>query len=152
MQVKITCLHDEAILPAYATPGASAMDLHALIEPDFKKISPTTRYLNAGGTLIVRTGIAVQVPDGYGLFVLSRSGHGFKWDVSLANSVGLIDSDYTGEIMVKLRNDGREALQVKNGDRIAQCCILPMPRIEWVQVASLDATERGEAGLGSTGV
>lgn len=150
MQIDIQLLHPEAKVPEYATPGAAAFDLRALIEPD-TTLHPLRRCVPAGGTLIVRTGLAISIPHGWGLFIYSRSGHGFKNDVSLSNCVGVIDSDYTGEIMVKLRNDSREAFFVNHGDRIAQAVLQVAPRAQFIVRDKLQETERGTGGFGSTG-
>lgn len=151
MQIDIQLLHPEAKVPEYATPGASAFDLRAIIDPA-QTLHPLRRYIHPGGSLIVRTGIAVAVPQGWGLFIYSRSGHGFKNDVSLSNCVGVIDSDYTGEIMVKLRNDSKEAFFVNHGDRIAQAVLQVAPRAQFIVREKLQETERGAGGMGSTGV
>ena len=84
------------------------------------------------------------------MLVFSRSGHGFKAGVRLANSVGVIDSDYRGEVMVKLTSDGG-SLQINAGDRIAQAMIVPVPRVQLEWVEELAATKRGHGGMGSTG-
>lgn len=86
------------------------------------------------------------------MMVYSRSGHGFKSDVRLANCVGVIDSDYRGEVKVKLTNDGNEYMQVNEGDRIAQAMIIPVEQVKFIEVAELSDTERGTGGFGSTGV
>jgi len=150
MKLKIRKIHPDAIIPKYATAGAAAFDLHALI-PSGRPVT-----IGYGEPVSIRTGLALEVPEGYGLVVLSRSGHGFNWSTRLANAVGLIDSDYRGEIMVKLARDlclnGTEPLQVRHGDRIAQAAIVPMPRVEFEEVDHLDDTDRGAAGFGSTGM
>lgn len=152
MEIKTNTLHPDALLPLRTTAGAACFDLHALIEPDPALLNPRRRYVNAGGKLVVRTGLAFEIPPGHCMLIFSRSGHGFKNDVRLSNSVGVIDSDYRGEVQIALRNDGSSAMPVNHGDRIAQAMILPVPGAVFVRADELSATARGTAGLGSTGV
>ena len=98
-----------------------------------------------------RTGLAFEIPDGYVMLVYSRSGHGFKSGVRLANGTGIIDSDYRGPMLVRLHNDGQLPFNVRNGDRIAQCLLMPAPQVEIVQVEELSETDRGDGAFGSTG-
>ena len=100
---------------------------------------------------VIRTGLAFEVPAGYVMLIYSRSSHGFKNGVRLSNSVGVIDSDYRGEIKVALHNDSRAKFKVANGERIAQLVIAPVAMLEAMEVAVLEATERGTSGFGSTG-
>lgn len=151
MEIKTQPLHPDAILPLRTTDGAACFDLHALIEPDPKLIHPRRRHLNAGGKLTVRTGLAFEIPVGHCMLIFSRSGHGFKNDVRLSNSVGVIDSDYRGEVQIALRNDGSAAMPVNHGDRIAQAMILPVPGAVFVRADELGETARGTGGFGSTG-
>lgn len=145
MQLKVKKLHPAAILPKYATEGAACFDLHA-VQPDDWAIYPSVPST-------VRTGLAFEVPAGFVMLIFSRSGHGFKHDTRLANCVGVIDSDYRGEVMVRLTRDSSQAqpLAVKEGDRIAQAMVLPIPVVELVEVNELTDTERGVGGFGHTG-
>lgn len=145
MQLKFKKLHAAAILPKYATDGAACFDLHA-VAPDDWAIYPTV-------PATVRTGLSFEIPHGYVMLIFSRSGHGFKHDTRLANCVGVIDSDYRGEVMVRLTRDSSQApaLAIKEGDRIAQAMVLPIPVVELVEADSLTDTERGAGGFGSTG-
>lgn len=152
MQIKTQPLHPDAILPLRTTDGAACFDLHALIEPDHGLIQPRRRYVNAGSKLVVRTGLAFEIPPGHCMLMFSRSGHGFKNDVRLSNSVAVVDADFRGEVMIALRNDGSSAMPVNHGDRIAQAMILPVPGAVFVRADELSETERGAGGLGSTGV
>lgn len=146
MQLKVKKLDPEAILPRYATEGATCFDLHALIlEEGAVTVEP-------GETLKLRTGLSFEVPAGYVMDVYSRSGHGFKSGIRLVNCVGIIDSDYRGEVQVGLRNDGRGSVTFLHGDRVAQAKLTKVEQVELIEVESLSETERGEAGLGSTGV
>lgn len=143
---KVKKLHPAARMPERATSGAAAFDVCAIVQSDIGRESVIPK-----GTLIVGTGLAFECPPGWCIKVLSRSGHGFKFDVSLANSVGLIDADYRGEVMVKLRNDGSSLMPVETGDRIAQLLLERVEdvRLEWAE--ELGATARGAGGFGSTG-
>lgn len=141
--LKARKLHPLALLPVYATAGSACFDLHAIVEE--------THCVESGGTLLVRTGLAFEVPIGHVMLIFSRSGHGFSFDVRLANSVGVLDSDYRGEVLVKLRADGKQYLAVCTGDRIAQAMIVPLPTVSLEWADSLSTTERGAGGFGSTG-
>jgi dUTP pyrophosphatase len=143
INLKMALVHPDAIVPTYATDGSGYFDLYA----------PSGGHLNAGQTLTIDTGIKVEVPKGWTLHVLSRSGHGFNYDVRLANSVGAIDQDFRGSIKVKLKSDGAQHIQINAGDRIAQAALIPTPRVNMlvVEESELSDTARGEGGLGSTG-
>lgn len=143
MQVKIKQTHTSSKIPTYGTDGAACFDLYAI---DDHEISP------AGGSKAIPTGLCFEVPQGHVMMVYSRSGHGFKNGVRLANATGVIDSDYRGEVMVKLTNDGNSWFDIKSGDRIAQAMIIPVQQVEFDVVDELSDTERGTGGFGSTGV
>jgi len=154
MHLKVKKLDPAAILPVYATPGAACFDIHALTpwgSPDWD--SHEARRVDGSSPQTFRTGLAFEIPDGHVMLVFSRSGHGFKNDVRLANATGIIDADFRGELMVKLTCDSdlSQELIVRPGDRIAQAMIVPIPRVEMVEVDELGTTERGAGGLGSTG-
>lgn len=150
MKLRILKLHPEARVPQYATEGAACFDLHAVIESACMEAEP--RYTEPVTT---RTGLAFEVPAGHVMLIFSRSGHGFNHDTRLANCVGVIDSDYRGEVQVKLTRDPRDefvpTLRFQHGDRIAQALILPIPRVEFEVVEELTTTDRGAGGFGSTG-
>ena len=148
MELKIKALSPkigtEIPAPFYATPGAAAMDLHACI--DEAVIIP------AGGRKVIPTGIAIALPDaGYVALVFARSGLGIKHGIAPANCVGVIDSDYRGELRVGLSNNSNEDYTVMPGDRISQLMVVPVMCPTPVFVEELDETERGEGGFGSTG-
>lgn len=149
--LKVKRLHPGAIIPTYATEGAACFDLHAVIGEYYR------HSLFPGDAVQIRTGLAFEIPEGHVMLVFSRSGHGFKSDTRLSNCVGVIDSDYRGEVMVKLRNDQERADSlgtgtfINPGDRIAQAMLLPIPRVELVEVDELTDTARGLGGFGSTG-
>ena len=144
MDVKVKCLSETARLPVYATPGAAAADLCADLA------QPLT--LEAGQRALVPTGLALELPGPeYVALVFARSGLGIKHGVAPANCVGVIDSDYRGEVMVGLQNSGKEDYTVSPGDRIAQLMITPVVQAQVRLVDELDETERGAGCFGSTG-
>lgn len=131
-------------LPKYKTSGAAGMDLIAAIDE--------TVHLLPGERRLVPTGIAIALPSPHFVaLVYARSGLAGKNGVSLSNGVGVIDSDYRGEILCALHNGGTEAFVIEPGDRIAQLVITPVLRAHWREVEELPATERGSGGFGSTG-
>ena len=148
MEVKIKALSPqigrEVPAPHFATAGAAAMDLCACVD------EPVT--LAAGARALIPTGIAIALPDpGYVALVFARSGLGIKKGVCLSNGVGVIDSDYRGEIGVGLVNLSGESYTVQPGDRIAQLMVVPVVQPTLSFVDALDETERGQGGFGSTG-
>lgn len=143
MTVKLKKLDPAAHMPAYATAGAACFDIRSLDEGYIDDIGHANH--------IFRTGLAFEVPADHVMLVFSRSGHGFNNDVRLANCVGVLDSDYRGELKVKLTADPDGLLTVERGDRIAQAMILPVERVTFEFVDELSSTERGEGGFGSTG-
>lgn len=140
MKINFEKKHPDAKMPTYATDGSGCFDLYAISA----ETSPTSE------TAIYDTGLSVAVPKGFTLFVLSRSGHGFKSDLRLANCVGAIDSDYRGKIMVKLRSDGTHSPLLDLSKAIAQAAIIATPQVEFLEVDALDDTERGCGGFGHT--
>ena len=131
-------------LPFYATPGSAAMDLHACIDEAVA--------IPSGGRRVIPTGIAISLPSAeYVALVFARSGLGIKHGVAPANCVGVIDSDYRGEIMVGLQNSGESDFTVQPGDRIAQLMITPVVQARIIMTDELDGTARGAGGFGSTG-
>ena len=140
MEVKIKKLSQDAILPRYATDGSGCFDL--FYKEDYEEEFDLV--------LEVSTGLSFEIPEGYVMLVFSRSGHGFKHDVRLSNCVGVIDSDYRGEVKVKLRGDEYNNLDFKYGDAVAQAMIVPVPKVSFIEVQTLSETARGEGGFGST--
>jgi dUTP pyrophosphatase len=128
-------------IPTYGSDGASGMDVYAR----------ETVAIPGGLTKIVPTGIKVGVPNGYGLFVLPRSGTSLKTAIRVANAPGLVDSDYRGEVGVIVWNSGRETIKIEAGERIAQVTLMPTPKVFIDVVEELSETVRGEGGFGSTG-
>lgn len=137
-------LDERAVLPQYQTPGSAAMDLHALLD------GPLT--LEPGQLTSVPTGLAIALPDRrYVALLFARSGLAVKHGVCLSNSVGVVDSDYRGEIRVGLTNLSREAYTIQPGDRIAQMMIAPVAHANVLEMDTLPESQRGAGGFGSTG-
>jgi len=148
LQVDIVRLpHACEELPAYQTDGAAAMDLRAAI-PEW----PEKYFIYPQEVLMISTGICVAIPSGYAGFVLPRSGLATKHRIRLANSPGLIDSDFRGELLLSLTNEGPGPFSICRGDRLAQLMIVPVTRAVWHEAEQLPPTERGRGGWGSTGV
>jgi dUTP pyrophosphatase len=135
-------LHDSP--PAYATPGAAGLDLRACVG------APLT--LAPGDTQLVPTGLAIHLGDpGYAALILPRSGLGHKHGIVLGNLVGLIDSDYQGQLMVSAWNRGRAAYTIQPLERIAQLVIVPVAQVQLNVVEAFESSARGAGGFGSTG-
>ena len=130
--------------PAYATPGSAGLDLRACIEQAVT--------VNPGETCLIPTGIAIHLADsGLAALVLPRSGLGHKHGIVLGNLVGLIDSDYQGQILVSCWNRGQTLFNLNPLERIAQLVVVPIVQVEFNRVDSFDQSQRGEDGFGSTG-
>ena len=137
-------LDPRAVLPAYQTAGAAAMDLAAVLD---EPVTIAPRQL-----VTIPTGLAIALPDdGWVALVFARSGLGTKHGISPSNCVGVIDSDYRGEVMVGLHNSGGADYTIQPGDRIAQLMITPVARASVLELDELPATARGSGGFGSTG-
>ena len=152
MRIKIKKLHVNAVTPTYAHQGDACFDLYAASVGTYSTIGlPVYK----GIPLVCGTGLAFEMPESHVMLVFSRSGHGFKHDIRLANCVGVIDATYSGEVMVKLtcddENEDAPPYLVKPGDRIAQAMILPVESVEFQVVEQLALTERGVGGFGSSG-
>ena len=131
-------------LPHYATPGSAGLDLRACLD--------TALTLNPGETRLIPTGMAIHLADaGYAAMILPRSGLGHKHGVVLGNLVGLIDSDYQGQLMVSVWNRGQEPFTIEPFERIAQMVIVPVVQAKFRLVQEFDESRRGEGGFGSTG-
>ena len=143
LPIKITRLSENAVIPAYAYSGDAGMDLRAAAHVT---LAPFERAL-------IPTGLAIAIPDGYAGFVQPRSGLAIKQGVTVLNTPGLIDSQYRGELKVALINlDSSKVFEVNPGDRIAQLVIQKVENVEWRVVDSLDETDRGQGGFGSSGI
>lgn len=144
MELKIKKLREKAILPTRGTKGSAGADLYACIEESVT--------INPGDLKLIPTGVAIALPDSSSVaYLYARSGLGVKHGICLANGVGVVDSDYRGEIMVGLCNVSGEPYTVEPNERIAQMVISPVIIPELVEVEKLDETDRGEGGFGSTG-
>ena len=143
--IKVKKLIPDAHMPELGTPGAAGADLYACMDTDCAAIAP-------GSILKIGTGLAVEIPPGYFGAIFARSGLSTKKGLRPGNCVGVIDSDYRGEIIVALRNDSRFDQLITNGERIAQLVIIPCVSPIFVEEEELSDTERGDGGFGSTGV
>ena len=143
MQIKIKKLRENATIPTRGSASAAGYDLHACLD------APVTVAPHA--TAMIGTGLSIAVPEGYFGAVFARSGLASKKGLRPANCVGVCDSDYRGEYIVALHNDGEEARVIEHGERIAQLVVIPYLAIEFDLVDELDETERGAGGFGSTG-
>ena len=147
LQVKIlnSRIGDDIPLPSYSTSGSAGMDLRACLEEPLN--------LAPGDTSLIPTGIAIFVANpGYAALILPRSGLGHKHGIVLGNLVGLIDSDYQGELMISAWNRGDKAFTIEPGDRIAQLVVVPVQQIEFSVVSEFSSTDRGTGGFGSSGL
>ena len=143
MKINIKKLCDNAIVPTYGSQYSAGADLYAAID------APVS--IDAGQTYLVKTGIAMEIPTGYVGLVFARSGLASKRGLAPANKVGVIDSDYRGEIMVALHNHSSVCQTIEVGERIAQISIVPFLSVEFDVVNELSETERAGGGFGSTG-
>ena len=143
--VKVICkAENKDFLPVYSSAEAAGADLKACIQEDIV-LKPGQRYL-------VPTGLSIQLPAGYEAQIRPRSGLAIKHGISRVNTPGTIDSDYRGEVKIIMINLGSEDFVIKRGDRIAQMVIAPVTHGMFAMADSLDATDRGAGGFGSTGV
>jgi dUTP pyrophosphatase len=143
IELPVLRLDPDLPLPGYAKVGDAGIDLRAR---EAVTLAP------AGGRALVPTGIAIALPDGYAGFVQPRSGLAFKHGVTVLNTPGLVDSGYRGELKVCLINlDPTTPFEIERGERIAQLVVQAVAHVDFVEVAVLDDTERGETGFGSSG-
>jgi dUTP pyrophosphatase len=144
LQIRRLAHGDGLPLPAYMTAGAAGMDLHAAIEEDLA--------IEPGAIVLVPTGLAVAIADGFEGQVRPRSGLAVKHGISLPNTPATIDADYRGEIRVPLINLGRDSFIVSRGMRIAQFVVAPVVRVAWQEVSELPETARATGGFGHSGL
>ena len=142
-KVRFKKLNPNAVMPSYGTEFAAGADLYACIDEPLQ--------IEAGETAFVKTGLAMEIPEGLVGLVYARSGLACKSGLAPANKVGVIDSDYRGEIMVALHNHSKETRIVESGERIAQMVLTPYVYGEYEEVDEHDETGRGSGGFGSTG-
>lgn len=144
LQVKILDERMREMLPTYATKGSAGLDLRACLD-EVEEIQP-------GQTILVPTGLSIFVADpNYCALILPRSGLGHKHGIVLGNLVGLIDSDYQGQLMVSTWNRGQQAFRLEPMERLAQLVIVPVVQVEWDLVDEFESSDRGVGGFGSTG-
>ena len=143
MKVNIKKLDENAKVPTYGTEFSAGADLYALADASV--------IIEGGETVLMHTGIAMEIPEGYVGLVFARSGLATKKNLAPANKVGVIDADYRGEIMVALHNHGATPQTVECGERIAQIAIVPFLKAEFEECDELSDTVRGAGGFGSTG-
>lgn len=142
--LKIKKVQENSVIPKRATEGSAGLDLCACID------APLT--LNSGDTALIPTGLAIELPSSqYGAFVFARSGLSIKHGIGLLNAVGVIDSDYRGEIKVGVINQIKEPYTIEPGERIAQLVIMPVATLPVEEAQTLGESERGAGGFGSTG-
>ena len=140
-EVKIKKLCEDAVIPVYGSPSSAGADLYSV----------EATIINPGETVIVHTGISLEIPEGTAGLIYARSGLALKRGLAPANKVGVIDADYRGEIMVALYNQSEITQTVEKGERIAQLIITPFIKAEFTEASELSDTERGNGGFGSTG-
>ena len=143
MEVAVKKLREHAIMPTYGSTEAAGADLYACLDGP-AVIAP-------GKTVLIPTGLAMELPRGYAGLVYARSGLACKQDLAPANKVGVIDSDYRGEFLVALHNHGCEERVIEHGDRIAQLVITPVLSPAFRETEVLSDSDRGSGGFGSTG-
>ncbi|MBO5248540.1 MAG: dUTP diphosphatase [Clostridia bacterium] len=141
VNVRFKKLDPKAQAPTYGSPSAAGADLYAL----------EGAVLQAGETVLIHTGIAMEIPEGYAGLIYARSGLATKRGLAPANKVGVIDADYRGEIMVSLHNHSGKEQRIDEGERIAQLVVTPFLRVEFSLADDLSDTLRGAGGFGSTG-
>jgi dUTP pyrophosphatase len=144
LQVKILDERMRNNLPQYATSGSAGLDLRACLDEAI--------IIEPGQTVLVPTGLSIFLDDpGYAALILPRSGLGHKHGIVLGNLVGLIDSDYQGQLMVSTWNRGQTAFKLEPMERLAQLVIVPVAQVEWAEVTEFSTSDRGAGGFGSTG-
>ncbi|MBQ7725808.1 MAG: dUTP diphosphatase [Clostridia bacterium] len=144
VQVKFKKLNESATVPTYGSPFSAGADLYACTQGETVAFAP-------GETKIIHTGLALEIPQGYAGLIYARSGIATKRGLAPSNKVGVVDSDYRGEIMVSLHNHSDKTQEIADGERIAQMVITPFLAVDFTEADALSDTERGEGGFGSTG-
>lgn len=166
IEVKVKKLSDTAIMPTYGSEKAAGMDLYADISQEYMSKNKSNdsfaftldkngvygMIIQPHSTAIIPTGLSIEIPDNCFGGIYARSGLASKQGLRPANCVGIVDSDYRGEVMVALHNDTQGIQKIENGQRIAQLIIQPYYTIDLIEVNNLSETDRGEGGFGSTGI
>lgn len=142
IDVNIKKLNEKAIIPTYGTEYSAGFDLYSVSDEEIT--------INPHETVLIKTGLAMEIPNGYGGFIFARSGLSTKKGLAPANKVGIIDADYRGEIMVALYNQTNEAKTIDAHERIAQMVIMPFICANFIETNELSETKRGNNGFGST--
>lgn len=150
--VKVKKLFKNVELPKLATKGSAGADLRAYLFDEDTDEKVTKIVLQPNQKAKIHTGLAFQLPKNTAMLLLPRSSVGIKKGLILQNTVGLLDSDYTGECMIFVKNVGDEPVEIENGERLVQAVIVPYVKPAFFEVDELDKTERGNGGFGSTGV
>lgn len=143
MNVKIKKLDERAVIPTYGTEYSAGADLYAVCDGEVT--------INPQETVLIHTGLSVEIPQGYAGLIYARSGLASKKGLAPANKVGVVDADYRGEVMVALHNHGNTAQTVASGERVAQLVVTPFLKVDFTLSDELTDTERGSGGFGSTG-
>lgn len=143
VQVNFKKLDERATVPTYGSEFSAGADLYAVCDGDV--------VIEPGKTVLIHTGLAMEIPVGCGGFIFARSGLASKKGLAPANKVGVVDADYRGEIMVALHNHSSESAVISHGERVAQLVIMPFYTAQFVEKEVLEETVRGEGGFGSTG-
>lgn len=142
--VKVKKVRKDAVIPTYGTTSSAGADLYACLEADSIEIAPRE-------TAMIPTGLSMEIPEGFAGLIYARSGLASKKGLAPANKVGVVDSDYRGEIMVVLHNHSDKVARIEYGERIAQFIVTPFLHANFEEVTELNDTERGTGGFGSTG-
>ena len=143
VKINIKKLNEDAVIPTLGSEYAAGSDLYACID---EKLD-----IKPGETILVKTGLAMEIPEGYAGLIYARSGLATKRGLAPANKVGVVDSDYRGEVMVALHNHSNEVQSIEPKERIAQLVVAPFLKVEFEEVEKLNDTVRGEGGFGHTG-
>jgi len=143
MKVNIKKLDERAVIPTFGSEFSAGADLYAVCDSDVT--------VNPSKTVLIHTGLSMEIPEGYAGLIYARSGLASKKGLAPANKVGVVDADYRGEVMVALHNHGSTAQTVSNGERIAQLVVTPFLKVEFEVKDELSDTVRGKGGFGSTG-
>lgn len=142
-KIAVKKLNEKATLPTYGSEFSAGADLYALCDEDILFLSGETKF--------VHTGLSMEIPEGYAGLIYARSGLACKRGLAPANKVGVVDSDYRGEVMVALHNHSDSVQKISAGERIAQLVVTPFLKAEFFESEALSDTVRGEGGFGSTG-
>ncbi len=142
-KIAVKKLDERAVLPTYGSEYSAGADLYALTDGEV--------FFLPGETKLIRTGLSMEIPEGYAGLIYARSGLASKRGLAPANKVGVVDADYRGEVMVALHNHSTTEQKISAGERIAQLVVAPFLKAEYVEAEALSDTARGEGGFGSTG-